>query len=321
MENKLVIKSNDLISANYSLNLNEQKMVIYAITQLDKNNKETFNSISLNIREFIDLLSITDRNYDQIRDIARKLRKKEIIIDTDKFEYITGWFSSVTFNKSSGDMIIRFDDDLVPYLLQLKEKFTRYELKNILSMKSSYSVRAYELLKQYESIGRREFELDKLKECFGLHENEYSRIYDFEKWVLKVAEQEINNNTDIQIDYEKIKKGRKVVGIKFNIHSKNKDSYIEYLNQSYNIKEFKEKAGIESENFNAKQVLELYEIAVNMLIDDYESEADLFEYIRLNYLFMKKKKSVKNPFTYLRRALKEDYAIARGQIKFDYPID
>ena len=154
-----------------------------------------------------------------------------------------------------------------------------------------------------------------------IEENKYIRVYDFERFVLKPSIEEINFHTDLNINYEKLKNGKKVVGIKFSINSKSKDPYIEYLNQSYNIKEFKEKSGIESENFNAKQVLELYESTVDMLIDDYQSEADLFEYIRLNYLFMKEKKGVKNPFNYLMKALKEDYAVARGQIKFEYPID
>ena len=181
MDNRLVAKSNQLISANYSLNLNEQKMVLMAISKLDRNN-DNFNFIDLNISEFIKILDITDRNYEQIRNIARSLRRREIILDTDNFEYITGWFSGVTFNKSDGNIRIRFDDDLVPYLLKLKDKFTRYELKNVLSMKSVYSVRMYELMKQYEKIGKREFKLMDLKGCLGLKE-EYPRIYDFERWV------------------------------------------------------------------------------------------------------------------------------------------
>lgn len=314
MENRLVVKSNDLISANYSLNLNEQKMVLYAITKLDKN-KNQFNTINLNIREFIELLDITDRNYEQIRNIARGLRRKEIIIDTDRFEYITGWFSGVTFNKSNGDMTIRFDDDLVPYLLKLKEKFTRYELKNILSLKSAYSIRVYELLKQYEKIGKREFKLEKLKEYLGLKKDEYSRIYDFERRVLKVAKEEINRDTDIKIDYEKVKTGRKITSISFTIEPKDseKEIYIDYLNQTYNINEMKLKMGLKDENFSTEQVIAIYEKAVEKADN---AEVDLFEYIRLNYLHIKDK--ARNKYTYLLKALDEDYATAISQLNINH---
>lgn len=40
----------------------------------------------------------------------------------------------------------------------------------------------------------------------------------------------------------------------------------------------------------------------------------------LNYIHMKKNKTIKNPFAYLKKALKEDHAAARGQIKLDYEI-
>lgn len=305
MENRLVVKSNDLISANYTLNLNEQKMALYAISKLDKDNKG-FNYIDLNIKEFIDLLDITNRNYEQVRNIARGLRRKEIIIDTDKFEYITGWFSGVTFEKSSGDITIRFDDDLVPYLLKLKRRFTRYELKNILALKSAYSIRLYELLKQYETIGKREFKLEKLKECLGLKNEEYSRMYDFERWVLKVAKEEINRNTDIFIDYEKTRVGRSVSGIIFKIKSKNQIKE-QFTND---VQDLRTKMNLKDANFNDIQILDIYEKAVEKAGNE---DINIFEYIRLNYLHIKDK--ARNPYSYLLKALDNDYAAAVCQLK------
>ena len=317
MINRLVIKSNDLISASYNLNLNEQKMVLCAITKLDKNDNK-LNFINLNISEFIEILNITDRNYEQVRNIARNLRRKEIIIDTEEFEYITGWFSGVNFDKGNGSITIRFDEDLVPYLLNLRKRFTRYELKNILSMKSTYSIRIYELLKQYEAIGKREFKLDILKECLGMERDMYSRFYDFERRVLKVAKEEINEQTDLNIDYEKLKTGRRITSILFKIEAKDQERevYIDYLNEFYNIKEMKIKMGLEDENFSTDQIMNLYEKAVERA--DGEG-IDLFEYIRLNYNNIKDK--ARNKYAYLLKALENDYASAIGQISLSYYIE
>lgn len=316
MTNKLVVKSNDLISANYNLNLNEQKMVLCAVSKLDRND-EKFNSINLNISEFIDVLNITDRNYEQVRKIARNLRRKEIIIDTEEFEYITGWFSGVNFDKGEGNITIRFDEDLVPYLLKLKERFTRYELKNILSMKSTYSIRIYELLKQYETIGKREIKLEKFKECLGMEKNMYSRFYDLERRVLKVAKEEINEYTDLKVDYEKIKTGRRITSILFTIKSKDQDRkvYIDFLNEFYDIKKMKSKMGLKNENFSPNQVMNLYEKAVEMAGNE---DINLFEYIRLNYIHIKNK--ARNKYSYLLKALEKDYASAIGQINLSYYI-
>ena len=269
--------------------------------------------------EFSELLGTTKERYSEIRDIVRELRRKEVIISTEEGELITGWLSSIRYVEKSGLIELEFSERLVPYLLQLRDKFTRYQLKNILYLKNKYSIRMYELLKQYEVIGKRTFTIDQLKEILSI-KDKYKDVRNLEKRVLEVSAKEINEYTDLNISYTKNKKGRSIESLTFTIESKENKQYIEYLEKTYNIKEFKQRAGLENENFNSNQVLELYEVAVDMLIDEYESETDLFEYIRLNYLFMRDKKSVKNPFSYLRKALKEDYAVARGQIKFDCNI-
>lgn len=309
MKDNLIVKSNQLIEARYDLNLNEQKIILYAISQINRDNK-SFNSIELNITEFTDLLDTKGKRYEEIRNIVRDLRKKEIIINTEDKEYITGWLSSITFSKNTGKIKIRFDDDLIPYLLQLKNRFTRYQLRNILYLKSKYSIRMYELLKQYESIGKRNFSLKELKKILFI-DDQYIRIYDFERFVLIPAKDEINKYTDIKIDYEKQKRGRKIVGIEFLIESKAQDNqiYIDYLEEYYNISEMKNKMGLTEENFNSIQIMDLYTKSIEKTNS---GEIDPFEYIRLNYLYIKDK--ARNRFTYLMEALDKDYTKAGVQL-------
>ena len=68
----------------------------------------------------------------------------------DGSESLVGWLAKVNTYKKSGIVKIRIDEDLVPYLYELKERFTQYQLYNILAMKSAFSVRIYELMKSYE---------------------------------------------------------------------------------------------------------------------------------------------------------------------------
>lgn len=310
MENSLVVKHNYLIQARYNLSLNEQKVILYAASKLNRN-QEAFNYVELDINEFTDLLDTKGKRYEEIRDITRDLRKKEIIINTDDSEYIAGWVSSITFYKNTGKIKLRFDDDLVPYLLQLKEQFTRYQLRNVLFLKNKYSIRIYELMKQYQKIGKRTFELQKFKTILMI-DKQYDRIYDLERYVLVPSVKEINKHTDINIDYEKIKTGRKVTEILFKIESKDHEQqiYIDYLNEYYNTKELKVKMGVDSENYDAKQIIALYEKSIEKTQDG----LDPFEYIRLNYLYIKGKESVRTTYGYLMAALEEDYAAAAGQL-------
>ena len=300
MKNDLVVKHNSLIEARYKLNLNEQKVLLYAITKLDRN-KDKFNVIEFNVAEFTELIGSESNRYEEIRDIVRSLRRKEVIINTKEKEYITGWLSSINFYKGKGKIKLKFDDELVPYLLQLQETFTRYKLENILYLKNKHSIRLYELLKQYEKIGKRKFTVDKLKDLLML-DDKYKRFYDFERYVIKSAIKEINDLTDIKIGYEKIKKGRKIDSILFTIESKQKEDKL--LDELYNIPELKKQLGINKENFSSKQVINIYEVAVEATQD----EVDVYKYVQANYMYMCSKNGVKNRYSYLLEAVREDFA-------------
>lgn len=319
MTNSLIVKSNKLIEARYELTLNEQKLILYAVSKLDTK-KKRFNILELETREFIELLGTSQFRYTEVRELITNLMSKQVRIENDKRDLVANWVSSLEYIKDEGMIELEFSEKLIPYLLQLKERFTRYQLKNILYLKNKHSIRIYELLKQYQKIGKREFTIDELKKILML-EGKYEQFRDFNKSVLKQTMEEINEFTDLNIDIKLIKKGRKVVSIKYIIKSKDQERevYIDYLNKNYKIKEMKEKMGLKRESFNAEQVMDIYELAVNKL--ENEEEKDIFEYVRLNYLEMLNRKTAVNKFSYLMTLLENDYASARGQIKFDYHIE
>lgn len=314
MKENLIVKSNKLIEARYELNLNEQKIILYAASKIDKT-KENFNIISIDIKEFFNLLNTSTQRYTELREIVRTLRGKEVIISSLEGEIIAGWLSSIEYKKDKGIIELEFSQKLIPYLLQLKKKFTRYKLENILYLKNKYSIRLYELLKQYENIGERSFNIDKLKSTLMVGKDKYKRFYDLERYILKPTLEEINELTDINIRYEKIKKGRKIDKLLYKIECKEvlENQYIKHLKDNFNTDDIKRLSGLEKENFNPKQIIELYEIAV--LKTDTDEYVDVFEYIKLNYKNMIEHNRARNKFSYLKKALDEDYAAARGQIK------
>lgn len=313
MENKLVVKSNKLIQAKYELSLNEQKVILYAVSKLDTKN-DNFNVIPIYVKEFYNLLGTTTERYTELRDMINELRKKTLIIDTGKGEIITGWLSSLEYKKDTGIIEIEFSNKLVPYLLQLKEQFTRYQIKNILYLNNKHSIRIYELLKQYETIGNRTFKVEDIKKLLLL-ENQYTRFSNFESWVLKPSLEEINEYTDITISYKKIKKGRSIDSIQYIIKPKKNNDYIEYLEETYNIKDMKIDSGLEDENFNTEQMVKLYEKAINKLGTLAEDKNSICSYININYKVMLEKDNIINDFIYLMDMLEHDRANAMIYIK------
>lgn len=312
MENGLVVKHNDLIEAKYKLSLVEQKIILYTVSQLNRD-EDNFKLIKVKISDIAELIGDEVHRYTEFRKIANDLMDKKVTL-SNRPNLDMRWLASSEYI-GEGIIELEFSEKLIPYLLQLKQRFTRYEIKNILSMKSSYSVRIYELMKQYENIGKREFELIELKTCLGLKSDEYSRIYDFERFVLKVAKEEINRDTDLIIDYEKKKKGRKIIGFIFSINPKDieKQVYVEFLNEFYDIKEMQSKMGLSEEKLSPKQVMNIYEKAIERIGNE---DINPFEYIRLNYLNIKEK--ARNKYSYLLKALENDYAVAIAQISIDH---
>ena len=108
-----------------------------------------------------------------------------------------------------------FDPKLRPYLLELKSRFTAYDIRNVLTLQSSYSIRIYELLKQFERIGERTFRIDDLREVLGISTKQYKRYNDFKRFVIQQAYQDLKRHTDINFEYEEIKEGRRIASIRF----------------------------------------------------------------------------------------------------------
>ncbi len=90
-----------------------------------------------------------------------------------------------------------FHPDLKPYLLQLKNRFLMYDMKHVLNISSSNSIRMYELLKAFEGIGKRTFEISELKEILGVEDKYNHRYYNFKKRIILQAQKDLAEHTDI----------------------------------------------------------------------------------------------------------------------------
>jgi len=319
-----VSQHNKLIEHRGSMTIMEQKLLRTIISEIRMDDIE-LNDYIINISDFKELTKTNHKDiYNQLDEATTKLMRRIIEIrDIDKknkknFKKLT-IITKTEYKEGKGQIFIRLNDEIKPYLLELKNQFTQYQLKYVMQMKSVHALRVYELLKQYENTAtkKREFEIGELKIILGV-DDKYSAFKDFEKYVLAVAKKEINVLTDIEIDYKKLYQGRgkKVVGIEFSIDTKVADEkkYVTWLNETYDIAGITTKAGISGERFNSKQIIELYEAACNKTMSS-NTDIDPFEYIRLNYLYMIEKGTHRSKFKYLLSALYEDFASAAIQIK------
>ncbi|MGN4932367.1 replication initiation protein [Bacillus thuringiensis] len=220
-ENNIVSKSNTLIEANSRLNLVEQKILLCLASNIQPNDWD-FKTYTFSIKHFHDLLDLNgSTKYSELSKITKELLSKVIEIRTGEDLMQVSWLSSAIYNRNKGTIDMRFDPLLKPFLLELSNKFTSYRLANVIKLKSTYAIRIYELLKQYEDLKERTISLQNLRYYLDAMDI-YPNYANFKQRVLKPSQKELNQKTDISFEFEEIKLGRKVQKIKFIIYSQKK---------------------------------------------------------------------------------------------------
>ena len=217
-----VSQANSLIEARYTLTMREQKLLLAMIGQIQPKDDD-FHEYEIRVTDFMELMGLrSDQLYlDAVTVVERLMGRVLRIPQPDGKLLLTHWVSSAMCEE--GMISVRFDPAMKPYLLSLRNRFTSYQLGAVATMRSQYSIRVYQLLKQYEPLKERQIAIDDLRAILGL-ETEYPAYADFKRRVILAAQQEINHKTDLSFTFREIKQGRKVVEIQFRIEKRNKPS-------------------------------------------------------------------------------------------------
>ena len=138
------------------------------------------------------------------------------------------WLNKVIYKAGQGGSELYFTDEV---LLLLREfdalnPYTKYKKEVVLRLKKDYSLDFYHLAKKHQTMGGFQISLDELVEQLGLPES-YQDLSNLKKRVIKPSLDEITTNTDIDLTYENVKRGRSVVGFKFTVREKPKPKVIE----------------------------------------------------------------------------------------------
>lgn len=220
-----VKKSNDLIQkSRFDLTLQQQKIVLYLISQISPYD-EDFKLYEFSIPEFCKIcgISYNGKNLSDLKAAIKDIADKSIWMQiSEEKETLLRWIEKPYIAEQDGIVQIKLDNDMKPYLLQLKNNFTSYELIWVLHFKSKYSVRLYELIKSihFHDLEEysREYSVDELRK--QLDAEKYTAWINLKQRVLEPAISEINAYSDKNITMQPIKRGRSVNRVKFTITSK-----------------------------------------------------------------------------------------------------
>lgn len=230
--NKLtVVQGNDLLEGAYSVTLDEMRLLNLALAQIDSRKPQPDILYRLYPQDYQRIFGVNPTSsHRQLRDAAESLMKKPVIIyktdqKTGKLRTVQlSWFSRLEYVNSDDQsaVIVRFGQDVAPYLYELKESFTKLNFMNIAKLDTAFSVRLYGwLMKAKNLYGRKSnravevtLTLDWMREKAGLV-GKYRDYRDFRQKLLEPTVTRINANTDISVIWEALKKGRTVEAIRF----------------------------------------------------------------------------------------------------------
>ena len=225
--NLIVYKANQVVEASYRLSLNEQRVVLACIGQVQS--KEALlvtDQFELSAKDFANLFSVSDdRAYHALVEVAESLFNRYVVIDNPfpdrpKVKRLkTRWISSIYYLNDDGKITLTFAKDMLPYLSELKGSFTKYELEHVGKMTCIYAIRLYELLMQWKTTGKREIEIDWLKKQFEI-EDKYAAMKDFKMYVIDPAVKDINTHSNYQVAWTQRKTGRRVTHLTFTFAEK-----------------------------------------------------------------------------------------------------
>lgn len=217
MSKLIAYKSNLLIEASYKLTLQEQRVLLTCIGKLNSQDKNPTKKFQLTADEFYHAFPDMNRKHAErhLQEAIDRLWERSIIINwKDKSEKIRWIQGQAKYFVGEGKIEITFSDLIMPYLTQLQNQFTAIAVKNVSSLKRTYSIRIYELLMQFKNTGNRLINIDDFRSMLDL-DNKYKEFRTLNDSVLKPAIKELNIKSDLIVSVKRIKKGRSVVALFF----------------------------------------------------------------------------------------------------------
>jgi len=160
-------------------------------------------------------------NYQQLKDATLGMIGKVFEIEEEDGLLQVALMSSAKYLKGQGRIQLTIAEELKPYLVDLKNNFTSFQLFCVLSMTSKYAKWMYVQFSRWKDIGYLSYELEQLKYRLNLKDpkgklpEQYKQWGQFKDNVLEPAIKQINEFSDLRVSYETEKRGKSIYKINF----------------------------------------------------------------------------------------------------------
>lgn len=209
---QVIAQSNKIFVAKYDLTEAEQKIILLAIAQIDSKNDKKIFTYKATIPELEQKLGIS-LNQGQLKETCRKLMQRVVYLENSKGWKMFHWVSRAEYLNGENTIEFKISDEMKPYLLKLKDNFTKIELEYALKFSGKYTLRFYQFCMQIQNqmTKSKALELSKLYELLQLPKTLKSDFTKFRTKVLDPSIDEINEKSNIKAKYEITAKQRKKI--------------------------------------------------------------------------------------------------------------
>ncbi len=321
-----IVEKRNILNELHKNNMSLQELRFFSIYLSKINPRDTSTRVvKFPLEAFRKIMELgKDMNINHFRLVIRHLLQQIVEVPNESGYGYTAFqlFKECTLDKDEYDewyVTIDAHDKALPLMFDFKNRYFTYELWNALQLKSTNQIRMYEILKQYENLGKREISVAELRELLGIASTEYSRWERFKVRILDSCQQALAENTDITYTYEKGKsgKGGKWLTVVFNIKKNNK--HIDQLSLSEFIKQQPEPKSLTEETVAYADICkneftsEQLELLVKLM--QFVDERQRLSYfqnkiILLDYQSKKLNKNgkiISDRFAYLKKMIEGDY--------------
>ena len=227
--------SHEINEAVFNLSAMSLDLLCMILAQIKKEDNE-FKFYKLNISTIEKRIN-RKLNRDSLKKSIQELDSATLDILNESIK----WFEIFNFESSLGILEVKLNEQLKPYLLNLESKFVLAQLDSILNLNGYYSKRFYLLVAQYKKMQKCKYDLIKLHKILSTP-NSLQKLYsNFKSRVLDFSMNEINQNTELKVEYQENKIGKSVNSLDFRIRKIDKSKIESVAND---LKEVKQNRGV-----------------------------------------------------------------------------
>jgi plasmid replication initiation protein len=308
ISNYIIRKSNKLVNARSNFTLTQWRIVLLALAHFNMRNKkeqEELTWFDIPIREVLGLKStkkVRGAQYKQVKQAAIDITQTALFIKKE------GKWRSLPFIQAEGNdyegvVRVKFLEEAKEHIANFSGEYTEYLYKNVYKFRCAHSFKIYELMIQYyPNITKREITVEELRQQLQL-EKKYPEFYDFRKYVVQKAVDEINEHSDLFLSYDYDKKGSKARKFIFSIQS-NPNYRPLKLEAEEKVLDIEHEEVVEAEDPKALTIekKQLTEDFIAELSQEFDPE-----YVAFSAAQLEMQKNIRNPKGFLYKALLEGY--------------